>query len=206
MLRCRVWKVTKDDLVGLRFWLWRPLWPLSRNQLCVDCWDSLLVFSPALQELLIHPQDNLLNNCSTDNHSMFTVLCHSLWCDMCGQQFQDQKECKGQRCVCSPKEDLIFGTGFIYNDCTMYMHTSIWKHTLNFERNICILISRCLISYIWHHTLANSCLIPTVSTVSMYNVHASYWKHTQNIERISVFRFYDVLYHTPLFLAQNLEI
>ena len=80
VLFCRIWKVAKDDLAGLHFWLWRPLWTLPWYQLCVDRWDSLLVLDPALQELLIHPRDDLLHNCSKDNHLTCNVLCHNLWC------------------------------------------------------------------------------------------------------------------------------
>ena len=48
----RVREVAKDDLVGLHLWLWRSLWTLSWDQLCVSCWDSLLVLYQALQEAL----------------------------------------------------------------------------------------------------------------------------------------------------------
>ena len=44
----RVWEVAKDDLVGLYFWLWWPLRTLPWDQLCLSCWDSLLVFHQAL--------------------------------------------------------------------------------------------------------------------------------------------------------------
>ena len=39
----RIWAVTKNDLVGLHFWLWRDLRTLPWNQFCVSGWDSLLV-------------------------------------------------------------------------------------------------------------------------------------------------------------------
>ena len=53
----RIREVAKDDLVGLHLRLWRSLWTLSWNQLCVSCWDSLLVLHQALEEYLIWELD-----------------------------------------------------------------------------------------------------------------------------------------------------
>ena len=49
----RIWKISKNDLVGLHLWLRRDMWTLPWDQLCVSGWDCLLVHSEALQELLI---------------------------------------------------------------------------------------------------------------------------------------------------------
>ena len=49
----RIWAVTKNDLAGLHLWIWRDLWTLPWNQLCLCRRDSLLVLHQALQELLI---------------------------------------------------------------------------------------------------------------------------------------------------------
>ena len=43
-------EITKDDLVGLHLRLWRPLWTLPWNQLCVSCWDYVLVLHQIVQE------------------------------------------------------------------------------------------------------------------------------------------------------------
>ena len=54
MMRCfsRIREVAKDDLVGLHLRLRRSLWTLSWDQLCLSCWDSLLVLHQIVQETL----------------------------------------------------------------------------------------------------------------------------------------------------------
>ena len=49
----RIWAVTENDLAGLHLWIWRDLWTLPWNQLCLCRRDSLLVLHQALQELFI---------------------------------------------------------------------------------------------------------------------------------------------------------
>ena len=44
----RVREIPKHDLVGLHLRLWRPLWALSWDQLCLCRWDLLLVLYQAL--------------------------------------------------------------------------------------------------------------------------------------------------------------
>ena len=46
----RICEITKDDLVGLYLRLRRPLWTMPWDQLCVYCWDSLLVLHQIVQE------------------------------------------------------------------------------------------------------------------------------------------------------------
>ena len=49
----RVREVAKDDLVGLHLRLRRSLWTLPWDELCVSCWDSLLVFYQAFDKLWV---------------------------------------------------------------------------------------------------------------------------------------------------------
>ena len=69
----RVWEAAKDDLVGLHLRIWRPLWTLSRNQLCVCGWDYLLVLCQTLQQDLNWTKT--FCRCS-----MFSVSILLLWC------------------------------------------------------------------------------------------------------------------------------
>ena len=64
---CRVWKISKDDLVWLHLQLRRFLRPLPWNQLRVSHWARLLVLCQTLQELCneelrIHSQVVLHNS------------------------------------------------------------------------------------------------------------------------------------------------
>ena len=80
MFYSRIREVAKDDLVGLHLRLWRPLWTLSWNQLCVSCWDSLLVLNQALQEALIWEHETIFVICHvySFNVLMYNILSHIL--------------------------------------------------------------------------------------------------------------------------------
>ena len=82
-----LWLLVVLAFLGIAAYLSWDLGSQWKNKLSLDCRDSLLVLSPALQELLVHPRDDLLHNCSIDNHSMFNVLCHSLWSDIFSRLF-----------------------------------------------------------------------------------------------------------------------
>ena len=80
MFYSRIREVAKDDLVGLHLRLWRSLWTLSWDQLCVSCWDSLLVLNQALQEALIWEHETIFVICHvySFNVLMYNILSHIL--------------------------------------------------------------------------------------------------------------------------------
>ena len=49
----RVWEISEDDFAGLHLWLWRILWTLPWDQLCLCRWDLLLVHHQDLQEIFL---------------------------------------------------------------------------------------------------------------------------------------------------------
>ena len=47
----RVWEISKNDLSWLHRQLGRSLWSLPWHQLCVSCWDRILVHNTSFWEL-----------------------------------------------------------------------------------------------------------------------------------------------------------